>query len=249
MSDLVHIERPRDGLSEIVLNRPDKRNAMTPEMLDQLLACVSELDADAGTRAVVLRGEGRSFCSGFDLSLCKVNSDALHELLVGLSHAVRSLRRLRVPVIVAAHDIAVAGGCALLGAADLVVTNRHAKLGYPVVKLGLSPAVNAPSLLNLMTEKHVRSRLLDHELMSGEEAKRIGLATILVDLIEDVIPRSQVEAMKLADKPPFAIAATKKWLNEIDGSLDDARFDAALKASLSLVGSEEERRLLSQLWT
>jgi enoyl-CoA hydratase/carnithine racemase len=249
MPELVHIERPRDGLAEIILNRPDKRNALTPQMIDHLMECVREVNGDASARAVVLRGEGRCFCAGFDLSLCRENSDALRELLIGLSHAVRALRRMRQPVIAAAHTAAIAGGCALLGGADLVITDRHARLGYPVVTLGISPAVSAPSLLNLTGDRHARARMLDPVLVSGEEARRIGLATIMVDLAEDVIPRSQIEALKLADKPAGAIAATKAWLNRVDGSLDDDRFTAALDASLSLVGTPEERALLARLWT
>jgi enoyl-CoA hydratase/carnithine racemase len=90
--------------------------------------------------------------------------------------------------------------------------------------------------------------LLDPEVISGEEARRIGLAQMLVDLLEDVVPRAQIEALKLADKPAGAIAATKRWLNEVDGSLDDAVFDRALATSLGLVGSEEERGRLAELW-
>jgi len=246
--EFVRIEKPRDGLAEIVLNRPEKRNALTPGMIASITRAARLLDADQGVRAVVLRGEGRMFCTGFDLSLCRENSDALRELLTELSTAVRTLRRIRQPVVVAAGGAALAGGCALLGGADLVVTDRLAKLGYPVVKLGISPAVSAPTLIGLVGERHARARSLDPEIISGDEAKRIGLAHVLVDLMEDAVPRSQIEAIKLADKPPAAIAATKRWLNEVDGSLEDGPFDRALAASLGLVGSEEERGRLAELW-
>lgn len=246
--EFVRIEKPRDGLGEIVLDRPEKRNALTPGMIRSIIEATRVLEADADVRAVVLRGEGRMFCTGFDLSLCRENSDALKELLTGLSHAVRALRRMRQPVVVAAGGAALAGGCALLGSGDLVVTDKLAKLGYPVVKLGISPAVSAPTLIGLVGERHARARSLDPEVISGEEARRIGLAQMLVDLMEDVVPRSQIEALKLADKPVGAIAATKRWLNELDGSLDDAVFDRALAASLGLVGSDEERGRLAELW-
>lgn len=255
--DFVRVVRLRDAstdpgfgaVGEIVLDRPDKRNALTPRMLDAIIAAAGELDADASIRAIVLRGEGAMFCSGFDLSLCRRDSGALRELLAGLSRAIRALRRASRPVVIAAHGGAIAGGCALLGGADLVVTDQHAKLGYPVLRLGISPAVSAPTLRLSLAGRHARERMLDTGLISGAEAGRIGLADRVVDLPEDAVPRAQIEASKLAGKPPAAIAATKRWLNEIEGSLDDETFDRALDASLALVGGEEERAALDAMWS
>lgn len=237
------------GLGEIVIDRPEKRNALTPEMLEAITAGIATLEADAAARAIVLRGEGTTFCAGFDLTLCREDSAALGAMLRGLSDAVRALRRCARPVVVGARGAAIAGGCALLAAADFVVTHAAAKFGYPVVALGISPAVNAPYLLNAIGERAARAKLLDPRIFDGEEARRLGLASVLVDLPEDVTPRAQVEAMRLASKPPAAFAATKAWLNELEGSLDDARLARALEASMALVGSDEERERLSALWT
>lgn len=218
-------------------------------MLEQVIEHAQTLERDAEVRAIVLRGEGASFCAGFDMQLCTADPDALAELLRGLSRAIRTLRRIPKPVVIAAHGSAIAGGCALLGGADLVVTNKDAKLGYPVVKLGISPAVSAPFLRLAVGTGAARERLLDPDLISGEEARRIGLADRCVDIVEDVIPRAQIEAAKLADKPPSAFAATKRWLNEIDGSDKDEDADRALEASLALVGRPEERERLAALWS
>lgn len=235
-------------VGEIVLDREEKRNALTPPMLNAIINAAQELDADPAIHAIVLRGEGAMFCSGFDLSLCRDDSSALRELLIGLSRAVRALRRAGKPVVIAAHGGAIAGGCALLGGGDFIITDQHAKLGYPVLRLGISPAVSAPTLRQNLTGRAERERLFDTQLISGTEAARIGLADRAVDIPEDVTPRAQIEAAKLAGKPPGAIAATKRWLNEIDGSMGDGEFDRALAASLELVGSHEERRLLEALW-
>lgn len=236
------------GLGEIVIDRPDKRNALTPVMLADISAGVQALETDASVRAITLRGEGAVFCSGFDLSLCRETSEALAQMLRGLSDAIRRLRRCPKPVVIAAHGAAIAGGCALLGGADLVVTNMEAKLGYPVVRLGISPAVNAPVFRRAVGDRAARARLLDPALFDGLEARRIGLATLCVDTTEDVIPRAQIEAMKLAAKPPGAFATTKLWLNEIEGSDRDGEMDRALGVSLSLVGGDEERALLAKMW-
>lgn len=234
------------GVAEIVLDRPDKRNALTPAMLEALIHAASVLDADPAIRAVVVRGEGSVFCAGFDLPMCLEVAGVLGELLRGLSHAVRALRRLSKPVVMAAHGAAIAGGCALLGGADLVITDQYAKLGYPVLRLGISPAVSAPTLRLGLNGRHARERLLDVGLISGLEAARIGLADRAVDLAEDVVPRAQIEAATLARKPPGALAATKRWLNEIEGTLGDEEFERALAASMALVGTDEQRRMLER---
>lgn len=236
------------GLAQITIDRPEKRNALTAEMLDDLRARALELDADPAARAIVLRGEGEVFCSGFDLSVCREDSAALGAMLRSLSLAVRALRRLSKPVVAAARGAAVAGGCALLSGADLVVTSQSATLGYPVVRLGISPAINAHALRCAVGDRMTRSLLLDPALVTGTEARRIGLAHLCVDTPDDVLPRAQIEAMKLAAKPPAAYAATKRWLNEIEGSDRDDPFERGLAASLTLVGSDEERTRLAQLW-
>jgi methylglutaconyl-CoA hydratase len=239
---------PGTHLAEIVLDRPEKRNALTPGMLRAIRDRLAELEADEAARAIILRGEGKAFCAGFDLDLCRENSDALRDLLTELSLTIRALRRSPKPIVIGAHGAAIAGGCALLAGADLVVTHRDAKLGYPVVRLGISPSVNAPAFRAAVGDRAARLHLLGANLFDGVRAHDIGLAALCVDLAEDVVPRAQLEADKLASKPPGAFAATKDWLNEVDGSLDDEAFDEALRVSLSLVGADEERAALERMW-
>lgn len=239
---------PGSHLAEIVLDRPEKRNALTPEMLRGVRERLAELERDDAVRAIVLRGEGGSFCAGFDLDLCREDSDALRNLLTELSLTIRALRRSPRPIVAAAHGAAIAGGCALLGGVDLVVTHNDARLGYPVVLLGISPAITAPLFRAIAGSAHARRHLLDPTVFDGRRADTIGLSSVCVVLSEDVLPRAHIEADRLAAKPPEALAATKRWLNEIEGSTDNAPFDDALAASLALVGSPEERALLERMW-
>lgn len=254
----VRIERHAAGepgvasaFGEIVLDRPAKRNALSAGMLDALVRAAGELAQDERVRAIVLRGEGKAFCAGFDLSVCVDDPEALAPLLSGLAAAVRALRLCEKPVVVGAHVAAIAGGCALLGAGDVVVADEQAKLGYPVTSIGVSPAVSAPTLRGLMRGGGARTRLLEPTLVTGDEAHRLGMVHRLVHLPEDVVPRAQLIAQQLAGKPPEAMAATKRWLNRIDGfgqPPDDAGLallDDALAASLGLVGSDEQRVLLA----
>lgn len=245
--------RTEDGVRVLTLDRADKRNAMTPEMFTHLRRAVGEV-GDA--RALVLGGDGAVFCGGFDLKMCLDTPGTLRTLLVELSAVIGELRLLDIPVVIAAHGAAIAGGCALLGAGDYVVTNNDAKLGYPVVKLGVSPAVSGAFLRRLVGDGRCRERLLDVELVGGAEAVRIGLASESVDRSEQVLPRALEVARLLAGKPGIGARETKRWLREIedadarDRGLKDAADEAerALQASLSIEGGEEERAGLAAMF-
>jgi len=232
------------GFAEIVLGRTEKRNALTPAMLMAVRGAVGELAEDAGVRAIALVGEGKSFCAGFDLGLMGESAESLRAMLSGLSEAVAAFRECRKPVVVGVQGAAVAGGCALVCGADVVVSHGSAKLGYPVTRLGVSPAVSAPTLAGMVGLGAARARALDPGLMDGNEAARIGLVHVLVDSAEDVRPRTQLVAQKLASKPPGAVEATKRWMNRVDPWFGSESLAAGLEASLSLVGGEEERRLI-----
>ncbi len=238
------------GVATITLDRADKRNALTPAMLGDLAKAISDVEGRANV--ILLRGEGSVFCAGFDLSLCRDDSAALGELLTGLSECVRALRGSSAPVVIACHGAAIAGGCALLGGADVVVADRGAKLGYPVVRLGISPAVSAPFLRQQVGDGPARARLLDPELISGERGHELGLVQELVESREDVGGAAESIAGSIAAKPSSATSETKRWLSIIEGRPPDGRGHPALMAldvSLSLVGSEEERSRLAELWS
>ncbi len=231
---------------EIAIARPEKRNAMTPAMLVDLKKSIGEIGPSV--RTLLLSGDGNVFCAGFDLSLCKdsPNGQVMRSLLTGLHSCIGALFALDMPVVIAAHGAAIAGGCAILGGGDVVVTNAEAKLGYPVARLGVSPAVSAPFLRNLAGDGVARVRELENGLIDGRAALACGLAHECLDRAEDVRERSLQIAQHLASKPAGAMAATKRWLREI---APISLAERGLQASLALVGGEEERRLLPAAWT
>ncbi len=242
----------RGGVAVVTLSRPEKRNALTPAMLTDLALAVQSLrEAAPGTehaRALVIQGEGPVFCAGFDLSMCRDDPGAIGAMLTGLSKAGRAVRRLPMPVICAAGGGAIAGGCALAASCDILVTDPGAKLGYPVVRLGVSPAVSGPMLAAQIGAGRARERMLDPETIGGEEALRIGLAHHLAPDADAVKALAMEIAQAMAAKPPHALAATKRWLNELDGSDRDNRHAGALGASLALAGGDEEQERLAAIW-
>lgn len=240
---------------EIVLDRPDKKNALTPEMAEMLVAAIAAESggSDASTvplsAAMVLRGAGDAFCAGFDLKLCHQDPDNLRRLLDALSAAVVGLRSFPGTVVCAVHGAAVAGGCALLGGADVVLSSPDAKLGYSAVKLGISPGVSAPWLMQAVGSGGARQMMLDPALISAEQAHALGLVHEIVPGDPTaLIAKAMAVAGEAAAKPTVGLHATKRLLNELDGSLDPARVRSALETSLGLVGDEESARRLAAMW-
>ncbi len=244
---MIRVEQ--DGpVAIIIFDRPDKRNALTPEMFSDLRV---HLHATlwGPYRALLLSGNGPVFCGGFDLKLCLDEPGTLESLLRELSALVSTLRAFPKPVVIAAHGGAIAGGCAILAAADLVVADAQAKIGYPVTPLGISPAISAASLRLEIGDGPCRERLLDPAVISGREAARIGLVHEVVAMPTEVRPRALELARMLGDKPPGAYRATKEWLTEIDAHPNgtDAA-ERALAASVSIADQPEQQTRLSKLF-
>ncbi|RMH30405.1 MAG: enoyl-CoA hydratase/isomerase family protein [Planctomycetota bacterium] len=235
-------------LASVTLARPEKRNALTPDMLESLAGVFDRMPDNI--RAVVLSGDGPAFCAGFDLKICAADAtgETMRCLLTGLSRTVRAMRAIGAPVVLAAHGAAVAGGCALLGGADIVVAERETRLGYPVVKIGVSPAVSAPFLTAMIPDGPARARLLDPELITADHALRIGLVHELADGPGATRERANDIARHLATKPGMGVAATKALLNDLARPRTD-HADDALRASLALTGMDEERDRLTALWS
>ncbi|MBI1190440.1 MAG: hypothetical protein GC200_07160 [Tepidisphaera sp.] len=239
------LTEPIGTVSVIRLDRAAKRNALTPKMLASLVSAISTA---ASARAIVLSGVGDVFCAGFDLAASQNDDTVLPALLDQLSKACDALRQAPCPVVCSAHGAAIAGGCALASACDFLVTNDDAKLGYPAVKLGISPAVSAPHFTPLAGFGPARALMLDPRVISGRDALRLGLAAASLPAPGECEAHAIALATALAAKPRHALAYTKRWLNELDGSDDRARRDAALAASLAGVGSDEQRSLLQAAW-
>jgi methylglutaconyl-CoA hydratase len=245
MPDLVLTENA-DGCATVTMNRPDARNALSWELIEALEQAVVAVghDVTAGAvRVVILAGAGKAFCAGMDVKAVMSDPDGMRRALRGLARVMRSIRLLPVPSIARVQGAAIGGGCGLMVVTDYTVTHPEAKIGYPEVGLGLSPAVVAPWLIRKIGAGRARAILLEGQMLSGRKGLDLGLVTHLTD--RDRVEREADElAARLAAGSPEALATTKRWLNELEGHLSDelVQRGADLSADV-LAGPEAQSRL------
>lgn len=237
-----------NAIATLRLNDPARRNAMSLAMFDALDEAIAKVRGDDSVRVVLLCGAGGVFCAGFDLKAAADDPPLMATYINRLSGSIRALRRLPQVVVAAVDGAAIAGGCAVLCACDFVFVAKDAKLGYPVHRIGVSPAVNIPALQTAIGSGPARSLLLAGELIDGAAAHHMGLATHLSDSADAVHRDAIAHCQALAAKPPHALRVTKAWLNELDGSLVDAAFEDAAAASASLTSEPDAIAMLQAAW-
>ncbi len=237
-----------DRVVTVRLNDPVKRNALSLPMFDALDGAIARVAGDEGVNALLLLGNGAAFCAGFDLGAAVEQPPLIATYIERLSRLNRALRRLPQVVIAAVHGAAIAGGCAVVSACDFVYVGPEAMLGYPVHQLGISPAVTTPTLAQAIGSAASRKLLLSGELIDGRRAHAIGLATHLATANEVVHAEAVQFAHEIASKPPNALRTTKRWLNELDGSMDDELFDAPAVASAGIATDDEAVSMLRTFW-
>lgn len=204
----------------LTLNRPEKRNALNDELIAALKDALKEADGDVNLRAIVIRGAGKDFCSGADLSSIQKIAGATYEENIEdarrLADLVLLIRQVRVPVIAAVHGRALAGGCGLATACDLVIATRSARFGYPEVKIGFVPAMVAAILRRNLGEKKSFELLTQGFEFSAEEANAIGLVnTVFEDESFDIA--SAEYALVYSKVSASAVQMTKRLLYDVDG--------------------------------
>jgi methylglutaconyl-CoA hydratase len=213
------------GVLTATLNRPDKRNAIDTAMIDALLAALERADLDAGVRVIAVRGAGRDFCAGMDLN----------ELLASADHTVEQnrtaalhfaeifvrMRRLPKPVVAVVQGRALAGGCGLATACDLILAAESAQFGYPEVQRGFVPAIVMTMLRRAVGEKIAFDLAATGRLLNGTEAAAAGLVSRVYE-DADFEAQSGKVLRGLAAASASALAFTKQQFYQLDGlSFDD----------------------------
>ena len=208
------------GVATVLLDRPAKRNALDERMIAGLRDALARADADGSVRVIALRGAGKDFCSGFDLARLERMTSAPVEANLEDADALASLfllpRRLRKPVVAVVTGRALAGGCGLASACDLVLAAESASFGYTEARLGFVPAMVAAILRRNVGEKRAFELIALGEVISAPEAERIGMVNrVFADDVMD--ERVAAYLAELAARSPSALLLCKRVLYGQDG--------------------------------
>jgi len=214
---LVEVE---DGVLSATLNRPDKRNAIDTPMIDALLATLERGDLDAGVRVVAVRGAGSDFSAGMDLNELLASADRPVDenraAALRFGQIFLRMRRLPKPVVAVVRGRALAGGCGLATACDLVLAAESAKFGYPEVQRGFVPALVMTLLRRAVGEKVAFDLAATGRILTATEAAAVGLVS---RVYEDADFEEQTgEVLRaLAATSATALAFTKQQFYQLDG--------------------------------
>jgi len=208
------------GVLTVTLNRPEKKNAIDTPMIAALLGAIERADLDGEVRVVALRGAGTDFCAGMDLNELLASADKTVEenrqAALRFGEIFIRIRKLPKPVVAVVHGRALAGGCGLATACDLLVAAESAKLGYPEVQRGFVPAIVMTLLKRTVGEKVAFDLAATGRILSAPEAAELGLVS---RVYEDSDFEEQVgEVLRaLAASSASALAFTKQQFYQLDG--------------------------------
>jgi len=235
------------GVATITLNRPDKRNAISFELIDDLLRAFDEV-AKSDAIVVILTGAGRAFSSGMDLENLKALVGRTAEENLQDSQTMvqmfRSLYEFPLVTIAAVNGPAIAGGTGLALLCDFTLAVPEAKFGYTEVRIGFVPAIVSTFLLRQVGEKHARDLLLTGRIIGAEEAMRMGLVNEIV-APDQLLARARELAGTLMENSPGSLRATKELLSDHARNDLDTQIDAAVRENAAVRLSADFREGIS----
>jgi len=207
----------KNSIAIITLNRPEKRNALHPFLVEQLKNKLGEFEKDDSVKSLIITGEGNTFCSGADLEyLQQISNNTSVENYKdskSLAELFLMIYNFSKPTIAAVNGSAIAGGCGLASVCDFIVAHPgKSKFGYSEVKIGFIPAIVSIFLIKKVGEGLARQLLLEGEIISGKRAYEIGFVN---NLAEDVLDESLKLAEKLNSNSAESIRSIKQMINTI----------------------------------
>jgi methylglutaconyl-CoA hydratase len=236
---VVLIEKQTPQITVVTLNRPERRNALTIELLTELQAAITVASDDPHQRVLILRGAGKAFCTGLDLKEAADRTKA-HATAKMVANTLIAVSQTHLITVAAVHGAAVAGGAGIMSACDFVVAAHKTKIGYPEVRRGLVAGLVMTFLRRQIGERNMRELLLGSELIDAERAKEIGLVNRVVAR-DDVISEAQKFADSVLQGAPGALAQTKRLIDDLWWHSVKEDVDLALKYHLQARESDEAR--------
>jgi len=249
-----------DEVATLTLNRPEKRNAISPEMMEDLQAALSAVESGAA-RVVIVTGAGKDFCAGMDLAGLKSVATAAKQSEISASSGAgdpspnredarrvaamfRRIYEFPKPLIAAVNGHAVAGGCGIAMLCDFTFAAPAAKFGFTEVRVGFMPALIAPFVLREVGEKRARDLLLSGRIFGAEEAREIGLVREIVPP-ERLFERALEAAGKCLALSPTALQYTKRLIADFSRAQLDHEIDLGIASSARIRSTEDFKEGLS----
>ena len=239
----------KDGaIATITLDRPDKRNAISSTMIEELLEVLNAADGDAAVRVLILTGAGRAFCSGMDLeTLQTIAGQTTEQNLADSRQMARMFHRLYAfpkPLITAVNGAAVAGGCGIATFSDITLAVPEAKFGYTEVRIGFIPALVSVLVRRQMGEKRARELLLTGQIIDAAEALRLGMVTEIVPA-ENLLQRAHEVAAKFLEASPTSLRRTKRLLLQYNEKEVTQEIEMATQENAAIRATDDFREGLA----
>jgi methylglutaconyl-CoA hydratase len=233
-----------EGIGRMTLARPDKKNALDRQMVDEIVRGLETLAGEAATRVVVVDGEGEDFCAGADLEALESLLHGGHEAQLddarALGRVFTTIRQAPIPVIAAVHGRAIAGGAGLATACDIVLAHPDASFSFPEVRIGFVPAMVMTILRRVTTERHALDLALTGRTVSATEALAMGLVTRVLSR-DDFSSQVEDVCAMIAKSPPDAMRRTKALFYELDGLRFDDSIERGAQANADARATPEFR--------
>lgn len=232
-----------DSIAVLTLNRPDKRNAISYELITDLQGALDHV-RESSSQVLIITGAGKAFCSGMDLDNLKA--------LIGRSHAqnvedsrtmarlFRSIYDFPKPTIAAVNGAAIAGGAGIATICDFTLATTEAKFGYTEVRIGFVPAIVSNFLVRQVGEKHARDLLLTGRIFGAEEALRLGLVNEIVSP-DHLLARAHELAHTLMENSAASLRATKQLLSQNVNEELDRRIEASIEENAQIRRTDDFR--------
>ena len=232
----------------ITLNRPQVRNALSPELVTHFHTALDQVQERDDVAALIITGEGTAFCGGADLKVLReIAAQSVEQARQDSQNLMNFFRRIYEfpkPVIAAVNGPAMAGGCGLASVCDIVLAAEDAVFGYPEVRVGFVPALVAVFLVRICGEKKARELLLTGRVFSAQEAQEMGLVNHVVAQ-ESLLEKAQELAREIAPNSPTAVRLTKELMNDLSGLSLEKGLIAALQLNTLIRTTEDFREGVS----
>lgn len=228
-------------IATVQLDRPEVLNALSEELMDELVAALESLDSDAEIRCIVLTGNEKAFAAGADIKKSFVDATPASMLAQDLTTRWERVRKIRTPIIAAVSGYCLGGGCELAMTCDIIVASETAQFGQPEINLGIIPGAGGTQRLTRVIGKYrAMEMILTGRRVKADEAKAIGLA-VQVFPAASYLEDAKALARTIAEKPPIAVRLATEAIDLAYNSTLDAGLEFERKAFYLLFSTEDKK--------